>query len=492
MSRTRLPAPPTGISRAGVGLRARAAAVLAAVLLLGPGLLGPGLLGPFGAPVLLAASTAFGAPRATSTYLQGVTFVQPVDLAAEPTMVELLMTEPGVPGASVTQVAAPSGTGQVELRSTLDTTHGELTTNTTVVGRWRLTFSDGSQQVGPPATVTYADTRFSWRTMSGTVVRLHWYDGDTSFARQAIALGDGAIARAAQLLGVTESTPIDFFIYADQSAFSDALGPGAHENVAGEAHPEIRTMFGLITPDEIGTSEVSRVVEHELTHLVFDTATKNPYHEPLHWLNEGVAVYLSEGYASLYRDAVQGAVADGSIMPLAALTGDFPAAYDRFLLAYGESVSAVDFIIRKYGRDALVRLIRSYAGGVTDDQAFQAALGLDTAAFDASWQASVGAPSPHQFGPQPAPPGPTPSDWTPAGAEAGSSPGGSGAAAPSNVIGSPASHAPAIPESPSGQGGSSDLVGLLGPVGLVAAAILALGALLLAARRRRPEGGGPP
>ena len=37
------------------------------------------------------------------------------------------------------------------------------------------------------------------------------------------------------------------------------------------------------------------VVPHELTHLVFDTAVTNPYHFPPRWLNEGLAVYLSEG-----------------------------------------------------------------------------------------------------------------------------------------------------------------------------------------------------
>ena len=50
---------------------------------------------------------------------------------------------------------------------------------------------------------------------------------------------------------MTETEPVDFFIYDDQAAFYDALGPGTRENVGGEAHADIRTMFALITPDEI-------------------------------------------------------------------------------------------------------------------------------------------------------------------------------------------------------------------------------------------------
>ena len=47
----------------------------------------------------------------------------------------------------------------------------------------------------------------------------------------------------------------------------------------------------------------------------------------------------------------------------------------------------MDFLVRRYGRDAMVRLIRSYASGVTDAEAFQGALGVDDAGFAAAWLA---------------------------------------------------------------------------------------------------------
>ena len=193
------------------------------------------------------------------------------------------------------------------------------------------------------------------------------------------------MAEVSELLGVTEEEPIDFFIYADQDAFYAALGPSTRENVGGEAHADIRTMFALITPSEINDDWVEVVVPHELTHLVFDTATDNPYHAPPHWLNEGVAVYLSEGYTSGDRALVENAARAGTIMPLEGLVGAFPTTRDRFFLAYAESVSAVDDIVADHGQDALVGLIRSYADGVSDDEAFTAALGMDVAAFEQSW-----------------------------------------------------------------------------------------------------------
>ena len=189
-------------------------------------------------------------------------------------------------------------------------------------------------------------------------------------------------------------------MYADQAEFYDALGPGAHENVAGTAYANIRTLLGLIPPDQIDDPLVAVRIPHEFVHLVFDTAAGNPYHAPPRWLNEGLAVYQSEGYGSSDRGQVEDAARSGHLIPLDGLSGQFPNGND-FFLAYAESVAAVDFMIKTYGKDALVTLIRSYAGGRTDDEAFTDALGVDTAAFTAAWFKDVNAKPPTAYGPQP-------------------------------------------------------------------------------------------
>ncbi len=300
----------------------------------------------------------------------------------------------------------PEGSGEKVLGFRLSIADGHIVPNTTFVARWRVTDADGKVWVGPPVTHVYADDRVDWETLDGDIVRVHWHEGGNAFGRRALAIGDEAVADTAALLGVTETEPIDFYIYADQQQFYDALGPGTRENVGGQAHADIRTMFALITPSEIDQSWVDVVVPHELVHLVFATATDNPYNDPPHWLNEGLAVYLSEGYTRDYRNAVEKVVADGTIIPLEGLAGAFPTTFERFRLGYAESTSAVDYIVSTHDRDALFGLIRSYATGVSDDEAFKAALGVDMAGFEAEWLESLGATAPVRHGPQPAPAGP--------------------------------------------------------------------------------------
>jgi len=288
---------------------------------------------------------------------------------------------------------------------------------------------DGRVVDSPPATILYEDTRFAWNTLEGDVVRVHWYAGDDAFGQRALRIGEQAIKDASALLGVTETNPIDYYVYGDTTAFYDVLGPAIRENVGGIALPEIRTLFANIPPSDANATWVGIVVPHELTHLVFGTATSNPYHEPPHWMNEGLAVYLSEGYASSARANVEQTARAGEIMPLRALVGQFPTTAERFGLAYDESVSAIDFLIRTYGKEALVKLIRSYADGVSDDEAFQLALGVDAEGFDAGWLADLGVDAPVPYGPQPAPAGPLPPDWAAAPASSGA-PGSSALPAP--------------------------------------------------------------
>ena len=342
-------------------------------------------------------------------------FKQPVTLDAPVVAAELLITFGGVPGPTVLEVTPPFGTGSRLLTETFSLDlDGFIAPNTPISARWRLypEATPDEPVTGPAVDILYEDDRFDWRTEAGDVVRVHWYEGSDAFGARALRIAEDAVESSSALLGVTETEPIDFYVYAEEDSFYAALGPGTRENVGGQANTEIRTMFALISPSEIDDSWVQVVIPHELTHLVFDTAVDNPYHFPPRWLNEGIAEYQSEGYDASYRATVESAAKEGSLIPLDGLVGQFPTTFDRFRLAYAESTAAVTWLVDTYGQDALVSLVRSYADGLTDDEAFTQALGIDVTAFGDAWLASVGAVAPTRYGPQPAVPGPVPQAWS--------------------------------------------------------------------------------
>ena len=430
------------------------------------------LLAPMaaGATPVRAAAIEFGRPSIQSSFDTGVVASQPVTLDGTIDRIEVLATFADRPGPSVMEVPVPTGSGQTTLTQPLGGPDQHILPNTPVRVRWRIT-ADGTTRIGPEVRTVISDDRFDWRTLTGDVVRVHWYEGDMAFGERALRIGEREVQETAKLLGVTETEPIDFYIYADRDAFYDALGPGTRENVGGQANSEIRTLFADIAPSSIDDPWVDNVVPHELIHLVFDTAVHNPYHFPPRWLNEGLAVYLSVGYGASDRSAVEDAAKAGDLIPLVGLTQQFPTG-QGFGLAYSEAVSAVDHLVREHGQDSLVSLVKSYADGKTDDEAFKGAIGMDVAAFDAAWLADVGAKEPIKYGPQPAAPGPRPSDW-------------GAAAVPSAAPGPKATGQPDVPTRSASSSGTS-----LPPLGLWLALVIVGGgvAVLIWSRTRGPAG----
>ena len=441
------------------------------------------------APVAVAATTTwadFAAPSATSSFKTGVEFSQPVTVSKPAGRVELLLTSADAIGPTVFVVPNPPATGAATLTYRLDPADGHILANTPMVARWRLIAADDPTdvQLGPEVRITYLDDRFTWKTQTGGIVTVHWVDGSDAFGKRALKIAQDAIADGSALLGVTETEPVDFYIYADEASFRDALGPGVRENVGGLAVAGIRTLFALIPPSQIDDAWVGIVIPHELTHLVFDTASRNPYHFPPHWLNEGLAVYVSQGYDQSDRSIVRGAAADGSLIPLDGLIGQFPTTADRFRQGYAESVSAVDYIVRTYQTDALVALIRSYADGRTDDEAFKAALGVDMTAFGDAWLADVKAKQPTRYGPQPAPSGPVPAAW------AGSAGGISPSVAPAGAARAPAPSAAASVAAGAVTDAAPDVPAWMAPL-VAAIGVIVVVVLVLAARRNRAPGERP-
>jgi hypothetical protein len=441
-----------------------------------------------------AAGPEWGTPTAEAAYGLGVEFAQPVTLPADTARVEMLLESPGGDGLLVTEVAPATLGRPTTLSFAYDTATSHAYPNTRFTGRWRVTRADGSVDVGPAASVTYADTTHDWRTLSGDVVRVHWYEGDDRFAERILAVGEEGLAKAAAFLGVTESTPVDFFIYASRDDFMQAFGSGSQEWAGAFALPETRTLIADIPPDAFDSQLVDIYVPHELAHVVFDTATANPYHEPPRWLNEGMAVYLTEGFAADWRSSLRDGVAEGRLLPLGAIETVFPTAAEGADLAYAESVSAVTHMVDTYGTDALVRLVRAYADGVSDDEAFVAGLGVTVAEFEADWLASIGAATPERQGPQPAPPGPVPSAWLPGSTppvapDASASPAPAGTAVPAPPSSAPATPGPVATGAPASgtAGGEAGLPLLFVTVGAVVVVAVATITFFLWGRRQRRQ-----
>ena len=151
-------------------------------------------------------------------------------LEREVERVELLITFANALGPTIFPIPAPSETGAQTLTYTMPLSgDGHLLPNTPLRYRWRV---DGT--ASRETRFVYADDRFDWKTREGPIVRVHWYEGDAGFGQRALKIGEDAVEASSELLGVTETEPVDFFIYARQDAFRDALGQPVQERLTAD------------------------------------------------------------------------------------------------------------------------------------------------------------------------------------------------------------------------------------------------------------------
>jgi hypothetical protein len=405
----------------------------------------------------VGASITFGTASATSSFGNGIDFTQPYS-GGTIKSASILITTPDAVGPTIVAI---DQAGSSSLTFTMDTSNGQLDPFSPIVAKFEVVLTDGTTLDGPDIHVIYADDRFKWQTKTGKIVRLHYVDASSSFASQMLSLADGGVANSSALFGVSETKPIDFYVYPSQEAFQQGLSePGT---IGGVAMPSYRTCFAIVEPGDY--TYAAQVMPHEPTHIVFADATGNPYHDPPRWLNEGFTQYVSQGYDSNSRQLVTQAARDGTLPSLLALTEYFPLDADRIYLAYAESVGAVDFMIRKYGKPAILKLVQAYKKGDSDDEAFTAGLGVNVATFDSAFLADNHATS-TKYGPQPAPTGAVPPGWSESGTGPGATPQPTGANGPGASNGTSTPHQAAT-------GHSGD------PVILLLAGIMAVAGVIL-------------
>jgi hypothetical protein len=266
---------------------------------------------------------------------------------------------------------------------------GGLPPGTVVNYYWICKDSAGAVMQTAPEQVIFDDARFSWQTVKADMITLYWYEGSESFAQEILTTAQDAIARLAADTGAYLKEPIRLYIYAGPSDLqSSMIFP--QEWTGGVTF----TRYGCIA---IGISTINltwgkRAIAHELTHLVTNQMTLNPYNEIPVWLDEGLAM-VNEGPIQIqFSSALTNAINNNTLLSIQTLASPFSAYADLSYLSYAESYSVVDYLIRTYGKDKMFQLLDTFRQGSTYDGALIKVYGLDTAGLNTAWRKTLGIP----------------------------------------------------------------------------------------------------
>lgn len=336
-----------------------------------------------------AAGLTIRTAEAVADFPNGITFTLVADADQPITALELRYHPTYSP---ITRVARPSFTPgtTIELTYLLDLELNYLPPGIDVVYRWLFTLQDGSVVETPEQAVFYMDPLRDWQTLQRDNVTLYYYAGSAEFAQEALDTTVASIERFEQTFDVRSERPLRVVMYGSERDFLSVLPFNTDEWVGGFADPELSLIVVAIAPGN--TSEIHRMLSHEVVHMVMAEATDNPFNSPPPWLNEGLASYYQDIPDDRFQPYLQRAVQAGQLDSVRALNSSFPSDPTAALLAYAESESIVQFIIEEKGAEAMGDLIRVFREGVSTDTAVEHALGISIEQLDYEWKQWLGYP----------------------------------------------------------------------------------------------------
>ena len=260
---------------------------------------------------------------------------------------------------------------------------GGLPTGTAIEYWWTLIDAGNNRIETERYSIQFNDERYQWRSLKEGDITIYWYQGNDNFARQLMAVAQEALIRLAVDTGAYLQRPVRLYIYASAQDLQGAM-IFPQEWTGGVAY----TTHGVVA---IGINTINldwgkRTIVHELTHLVTQQMTYNPYNSLPVWLNEGLSMYAEGEMEPLFENYLEQAVINDELISVRSLASPFSAAAHLSYLSYAQSMSIVEFLIDSYGQERMLELLDTFKQGSSYDGALMTVYGFNMDGLNDLWQ----------------------------------------------------------------------------------------------------------
>lgn len=261
---------------------------------------------------------------------------------------------------------------------------------------WRIEDAAGNVLDTPRAGYVVGDRTHDWQTLSNDVLSVSWYQGGADFGTAVFSRALVAREFLSRQLGIENILPLKVFIYATKQDFFSALPPFSAEWTGGRMFPEFGIILINFAPDN--TDWGLRATSHEISHAILHSKIRGTIGELSvpHWLDEGLAVYnetADHAPDDQFDRMFLLAARRNNLIPLKKLEQRFPDNSDQAELAYGESYSAVKFLIEEYGNAKFATLLDVYEKGALPDDGLIQVYNMNQDELENAWRQKIGAQS---------------------------------------------------------------------------------------------------
>jgi hypothetical protein len=213
-------------------------------------------------------------------------------------------------------------------------------------------------------------------------IRISADERDWEFAKAIVQIIEESSLPLSMHIGVPE-IPVHIIIAPSENDFRKITGGQIPDWGVAAAQPQTGTLF-FKSPRFAGSNRNLRVVViHELCHVMLGNALHG-FSAP-RWFDEGLALYHS-GELGLESKLVLGrSLLMNQTIGLKEIDHVLTFRRDKATLAYRESLSVLEFIVKTFGAELIPRLVQAFSKGQSQEQAILNTTGMSFGSFEKAW-----------------------------------------------------------------------------------------------------------
>ncbi len=229
----------------------------------------------------------------------------------------------------------------------------------------------------------------AWELESSKHFRVYYREG-TDAPAQILEIAETFYTEMRRLTSRIPAGRIDIWVCDTPSDFQKSVHAPIQDWAVGCAFPLSRRIV-LQNPTQISFKQLqlSQVLRHEIAHVLFGQYTQKSVREIPLWFIEGIAIHFSKEWVPSRSETLLKHIFSKSILPLGALSEQFPSSPEGAELAYAESQDALRWLVEFHGSETLWLLIDRLHAGEDFGISFETVVGSDIATYDKLWQESL-------------------------------------------------------------------------------------------------------
>ena len=253
---------------------------------------------------------------------------------------------------------------------------------------FEIFFKDGSTYRTEIKNDILLDSRFEWDLVQGDIVDVYFHGPVSRRAKNVLEACDKSVNDISNLLGVDTNKRISLVMYNNYSEMFDVVVKKS-QTQAGSLITEGQAFSteNIVIVDG-GARSALGVATHEITHIIVSRATKDSYVGVPLWLNEGLAEYGNIEQDSGYDRYLEWAVDTNRLFPFSSLNR-FPGNPNLTLVAYGQSKSFIEFLVKEYPEENMKNLMKEISGRKSIDDSFISSYGKNLNDLESEWKSTL-------------------------------------------------------------------------------------------------------